>query len=327
MEPGSESEFSDLELSSDEEDDNNLFVVTRINDEISICEEEQCMTTDILLEDEINIEFTTPDKPNTNEQTSSSTSPKPITHNYKWCNKRPPIRDTTFSGYEFSLPPNNVDTFTPLIHFQMFWKDILFTLLAEQTNLYSVQISSKSVNVTETELKQFIAIQMYMSIFKMPAYYMYWSRETRYPKIADLMSLSRYKKLREILHAADNSRLNDSVNKHNKIYKIAPVLNHVRQNCLAIEPETGHSIDKQIIPAITRYSGIRQYNPKKLVKWDFNNLVRSGISGIIYDFFLYTGAAEIGSEKCNGSYVVKQLIESLPKNGSKRALMLLVTLN
>ena len=65
--PGSESELSDLELSSDEEDDNNLFVVTRINDEIIICEEEQCMTADILLEDEVNIEFTTPDKPNTNE--------------------------------------------------------------------------------------------------------------------------------------------------------------------------------------------------------------------------------------------------------------------
>ena len=131
MEPGSESELSDLELSSDEEDDNHLFVVTRINDEISICEEEQCMTADILLEDEINIEFTTADKPNTNEQTSSSTSPssftspssststssstspKPITHNYKRCNKRSPIRDTTFSGCEFSLPPNNVDTFTP----------------------------------------------------------------------------------------------------------------------------------------------------------------------------------------------------------------------
>ncbi|XP_065665427.1 piggyBac transposable element-derived protein 2-like [Hydra vulgaris] len=289
LEPGSESDLSDLELSSDEEDDNNLFVVTCIHNEISICEEEQCMTADILLEDEISIEFTTPDKPNTNEQTSSSTSPKPITHNYKWCNKRPPIRDTTFSGCEFSLPPNNVDTFTPLIYFQMFWKDTLFTLLAEQTNLYSVQISSKSVNVTETELKQFIAIQMYMPIFKLPAYYMYWSTEKRYPKIADLMSLSRYKKIREFLHAADNSRLNDPNQKLG-------------------------SIDKQIIPAKTRYSGIRQYNPKKPVKWGFKNFVCSGISGVVYDFFLYTGAAAIGSEKCNGSYVVKRLIESLPKN-------------
>ena len=148
----------------------------------------------------------------------------------------------------------------------MFWKHTLFTLLAEQTNLYSVQISSKSVNVTETELKQLIAIQMYLSIYILQAYYMYWSTETRYPKIADLMSLSRYKKLREFLHAADNSRLNDPVNKYNKIYKIALVLNHVRQNCLAIEPEPGHSIDEQIIPAETRYNEIRQYNPKKPVK-------------------------------------------------------------
>ncbi|XP_065645485.1 uncharacterized protein LOC136075962 [Hydra vulgaris] len=235
--------FSDLELSCDEEDDNNLFVVTRINDEISICKEEQCMTADILLEDETNIEFTTPDKPSTNKQTSSSTSLKLITHNYKWCNRRPPVRDTTFSGCEFSLPPNNVDTFTPLMYFQMFWKDTLFILIAEQTNLYNVQISSKSVNVTETEFKQFIAMQMYMSIFL-----------NCQPIISD------------------NSRVNDPVNKHKIVYKIASVLDHVRQNCFSIKPENGHSIDEQIISAKTRYSGIRQYNPKKASEVGFQKL-------------------------------------------------------
>ena len=38
-------------------------------------------------------------------------------------------------------------------------------------------------------------------------------------------------------------------------------------------------------------SRIRQYNPKKPVKWDFKNFVRVGKSGIIYDFFLYQGGS------------------------------------
>lgn len=33
----------------------------------------------------------------------------------------------------------------------------------------------------------------------------------------------------------------------------------------------------------------RQYNPNKPTKWGFKNLVRAGVSGIIYDFLLYAG--------------------------------------
>ena len=52
-----------------------------------------------------------------------------------------------------------------------------------------------------------------------------------------------------------------------------PVLDHVRQNYLQIEPEQDNSIDEQIIPAKTKYSGIRQYNPKK---------IKNGVSKTLY---------------------------------------------
>ena len=151
-----------------------------------------------------------------------------------------------------------------------------------------------------------------MSVIDLPAYCMYWANETRYPPIADVMSVNRYKLLRENLHVSDNSKRDEPENKGNKLYKIQPVLDHVRQNCTSIEPEVEHSIDEQIIPAKTIYSGIRQYNPKKPVKWGFKNFVRSGSSGIMYDFFLYSGS--VNNQKCTGSYVVLRLIETLPKN-------------
>lgn len=40
----------------------------------------------------------------------------------------------------------------------------------------------------------------------------------------------------------------------------------VRKQCLKTIPEESHSVDEQIIPAKTRYSGIRQYNPQKACK-------------------------------------------------------------
>ena len=57
-------------------------------------------------------------------------------------NKMPPVSDVHFLGDEFSLPPDDVDTWTPLNYFQLLWKDELNELLSEQTNLYSFQKKS-----------------------------------------------------------------------------------------------------------------------------------------------------------------------------------------
>ena len=77
--------------------------------------------------------------------------------------------------------------------------------------------------------------------------------------------------------------------KNDKLCKIRPVIEAVRENSMAIEPEPVHSIDEQIIPAKTNPSGIRQYNPKKPSKWGFKMFVRAGRSGMMYDFFCMQG--------------------------------------
>ena len=103
---------------------------------------------------------------------------------------------------------------------------------------------------------------------------MYWSKEFKYDPIASTMTLKRYKTLQRFLHASD------------KFFKVRPLLDLVRNNCIKIEPEQHHSIDEQIIPAKTKRSGaVNQYNPKKIHNWGFKNMVCAGRSGIIYDFF------------------------------------------
>ena len=92
---------------------------------------------------------------------------------------------------------------------------------------------------------------MVMFIVKLPRFEVYWVRETRFRPVADIMSISRYKKLRPYLHCNDTLKLGEEENKNNKLYKIEPVLNHVRGNCLTIEPEQNQSINEQIKPAKT----------------------------------------------------------------------------
>ena len=52
----------------------------------------------------------------------------------------------TFEGESFSLPTDDVNTWTPLSYFKMFWKHDLNVPLAEQTNIYSVQKTGTSLN-------------------------------------------------------------------------------------------------------------------------------------------------------------------------------------
>ena len=54
------------------------------------------------------------------------------------------------------------------------------TLLAEQTNLYSVQKTGQSIATTKQEIEKFIGIEIHMSIVRIPLYTMYWAAETRY---------------------------------------------------------------------------------------------------------------------------------------------------
>ena len=91
--------------------------------------------------------------------------------------------------------------------------------------------------------------------------------------------------LLENLHLVNN----DEIDKNDELVKIRPIADIARNQCIEVELEECHSVDEQIIPSKTTFSSIRQYNPKKPKKWDFNNLVRAGSSRIMYDYFIYEG--------------------------------------
>ena len=59
-----------------------------------------------------------------------------------------------------------------------------------------------------------------MSLVYLPSYIMYWAREFLYTPIADVISINRYKYLRQYLHFSKNSKIDDVESKKNKLYKI-----------------------------------------------------------------------------------------------------------
>ena len=229
LKPGDESELTDL----DEDDD---------HDEISACnihrvEIEDDIERDDISEEQVNDNH---ERNTSKEKVQDSTLNQPAKktkandQNYHWRNVSPPVFDTSFGGEEFDVPPENFEELTLLNYFQMFSNKDFNKLIAEQNNLYSIQKDGKSIATTEDEIKQVIGIQMLMSLVDLPSYMMYWARETWYPPIADFMPINKYKKLGQYSNLRDNSKIDDTENKKNKLYKIEPVTDHVRNNCRTI---------------------------------------------------------------------------------------------
>nr|CAI5820030.1 unnamed protein product [Callosobruchus analis] len=151
---------------------------------------------------------------------------------------------------------------TPYEYFQTFFSDDLLQMAVDNTNLYSVQQTGKSICFTVDEMRDFLAIQILMGIVEMPAYTDYWSQKFRYDDIAEVMPLKRYQQIRPTSSGI------------------------VRRNCIAVEEEKKQSIDEMMVPYKGKKAGSkRQYIKSKPKRWGS----RSFVSGIVYDFVIYGG--------------------------------------
>lgn len=139
----------------------------------------------------------------------------------------------------------------------------MIQVIVSETNKYAVQ--SGSLFRTNCEaVERFIGILLRMGIVRMPRYRMYWSSELRYNAIADCMSRREFEELSRFLHFNDNSKLftNRKDPAYDPMFKISPLLESLRQQCLQVAPEQRQAIDEQMIPFKGR-NQLRQYLPNK----------------------------------------------------------------
>ena len=89
----------------------------------------------------------------------------------------------------------------------------------------------------------------------------YWSSEFRVDQVADTMTLNRFEDIKSFLHFSDNS-----IEGSDKIKKIRPLVEKLRERYKTVPKEEHLSVDEQIVP-IKGQSCLRQHNPRKPHKW------------------------------------------------------------
>jgi hypothetical protein len=208
-------------------------------------------------------------------------------------------------------PPLNAPETHPYHYFSQFFSEDVQDHIVYQTNLYSLQKTGELIQCTTEEIKKVIGIYLLSGIMPLPRYRMYWNSKTLFPLVADALSQRRFEKLKQFLHFSDNL----TANKEDKLHKVRPLVEKIRDNCLSAEHERHHAVDEQMIATKGR-SNIRQYMPKKPHKWGIKVFTRCGTSGFTYDFMIYTGKVVSPEEVDLGmsGNVVVHLTNSLPSN-------------
>uniref|UniRef100_A0A8D0A246 PiggyBac transposable element-derived protein domain-containing protein n=1 Tax=Sander lucioperca TaxID=283035 RepID=A0A8D0A246_SANLU len=182
-------------------------------------------------------------------------------------------------------PPDAVKT--PFQYFKRLFTDEMIQHIAHQTNLYSVQELGDLIKTNPGEIEDFLAMLLLMGVFDFPAMEDYWHPASRFNMIADIMPQKRFKQLRHYIHFNDNQQCDGSPD---RFYKIRPLFEMLRKQCLLIPSTYKHSVDEVMVSYKgTRAGNLRQYIANKPDKWGFKVFCRASSSGIIHDLLLYQG--------------------------------------
>ena len=189
-----------------------------------------------------------------------------------------------------------------------------------QTNIYSTQcnINKGAIGIDKAEFERFLGILLTTSVISAPYYRFYWELETHSELTTSAMSRDRFENLKRFLYFKDNTKDKKRDDEtRDRLFKIRPLFEMLRQNCLSQKPEEQNSIDAQMIPFKGR-SFLRRYMPQKPKKWGFKIFSRNGLSGTLYDFE-FDGAPDLDKVEqideigyCGGDIVLRLCLH-LPK--------------
>jgi len=210
----------------------------------------------------------------------------------------------------------------PVDFFRKFFDNDVFDILVQQTNLYARQNKLRNwEDTTVTEMQAFVALLIGMGIHCLPHVDLYWSSDTLYrvQPIADVMTVKRFKKIRQGLHLNDNSKAPKRGDANfDKLYKLRLITKKMNTNFQQQGvSSSSQSIDEAMIIFKGRNS-MKQYMPLKPIKKGFKVWMRcDSETGYVYQFSIYTGRDKSDDAVAGlGAKVVMQLTNVLQCTGT-----------
>ena len=161
----------------------------------------------------------------------------------KWSSAEFIERDTTWKSV---LCSNEVKK--PIEYFTTFFTDELFQKICDETNIYAMQTKGIELKCTVPEMKRFVGILLYLAVVKIPTYRMAWSAKFKLTAVSNALSRNRFEKIKQFFHLNDNTKQpKKGTPEYDKLYKVRPMLDIIKQKFNEISQEEHQSIDEQMI--------------------------------------------------------------------------------
>lgn len=154
----------------------------------------------------------------------------------KWLKKRFPGKTTT----QIQESSNNETPKSPAQYFENYFNAGLYEKFAMVTAQYYMAQKGQQMKpqCTPNEIKKFFAVHGIMSCIKCSRMKMYWHQKFRYDPIANAMSRERFFVLRVNLHVTDPNSVDENERSSNKLWKVQPVIDLVRNHCHSLPRES-----------------------------------------------------------------------------------------
>lgn len=190
--------------------------------------------------------------------------------------------------YEPAYLPINDEDWGIQDYFNQYFEDDYLRQIVHCTNRTQVHETGKSLLLDVKELKVYLGITMVMASLQYPQIDMYWSKKWKVPLISSAMARPRFYAIRTNLKVVYDPEITAEMRQTDKLWKVRPILEWIRQGCLKQQRTVKLSIDEMIIP----FSGqcpVRQYCPNKPNPLGLKVFVLASPQGIVIDFEVYQG--------------------------------------
>jgi hypothetical protein len=118
-----------------------------------------------------------------------------------------------FEGSEI-LPAHILQLNNPYKLFSHFLSQDFLIRIVRETCIHSTQIQpNKPITTSPNEIEKFLGILLWMSIIRQPNTRRYWSPQTRVSKVADVMPVNRFEKIKRCLHFSNNLENDRNIDK------------------------------------------------------------------------------------------------------------------
>lgn len=227
---------------------------------------------------------------------------------------------------EEALPQAIQNLSEPIEFLQLYLTSQFMNDLAFQTNLYARQQGKLNINITPTQLRQYIAVLIFMGVISVKNVRLYWNNIVGVPCVKDTLSQKQFESIRSYLHFNDNDAMicDKKDTNYDRLYKVRPIIKHFNEVSSSIPYPRDMSVDENICATKMR-SSLKQYNPKKPHKWGFKLFMLCGTDGFICNTEVYSG--QENEERFRppnepdlqaSSNIVVRMVRNVPRNCNHR---------